>query len=129
MLPAEAVRFVGNQPLDELPRYYQLADLFVLPSLEEVWGLVVNEAELAGLPVVVSDRCGAASDLVEDGVNGRRIPPADVDALYAAMRDILREPGRAREMGGASRRVVERCSPDKLASSLLRAAELAVGHA
>lgn len=125
LLPGDAFRFLGSKPLEELPLYYQLSDLFVLPSLEEVWGLVLNEAELAGLPVIVSDRCGAAADLVEEGVNGRRFVPGDVDALTSALRDVLTDRARARRMGQESRRVVERCTPAKLAASLLRAAELA----
>src|SRR5262249_44959708 len=59
-LPVDAVRFVGSKTIEEMPLYYQLADMLVLPSEQEVWGLVVNEAALAGLPVVVSEACGAA---------------------------------------------------------------------
>lgn len=124
-LPKDAYRFVGNQPLERLPLFYQLADVFVLPSLEEVWGLVLNEAELAGLPVVASDRCGATADLVEDGVNGYRFPAGDVAALVAALRHVLGDDDGARAMGRESRRVVERCTPAKVADALRRAAELA----
>jgi glycosyltransferase involved in cell wall biosynthesis len=124
-LPADAARFVGSRPLDELPLYYQLADLFVLPSIEEVWGLVVNEAELAGLPVIISETCGAAADLVEPGINGYRVPPANSAALARAIRDVLAERGQARRMGEASRRIVERATPPRVAASLLRAAEIA----
>jgi glycosyltransferase involved in cell wall biosynthesis len=118
-------QFVGSRPLEELPLYYQLADVFVLPSLEEVWGLVVNEAELAGLPVVVSERCGAAADLVEPGVNGQRVHPGDVPALTAALREILRDETARRKMGSESRRIVERCAPAKVAAALVEAARLA----
>jgi glycosyltransferase involved in cell wall biosynthesis len=128
-LPPSAVRFVGAQPLDELPLYYQLADLFVLPSIEEVWGLVINEAELAGLPVVVSETCGAAVDLVEPGVNGYRVPPGDVEALAIAIGDVLRDDETTRRMGRESRRIVERSTPEKVAASLLRAAQLARSRA
>jgi 1,2-diacylglycerol 3-alpha-glucosyltransferase len=117
-------RFAGSRPLDELPLYYQLADVFVLPSHEEVWGLVVNEAALAGLPVVVSETCGAAPDLVEPGVNGARVRPGDVPALAAALADILRADGARRRMGAESRRLVERCTPAKVAAALLEAASL-----
>ncbi len=125
LLPG-AVRFVGNKPLEQLPLYYQLADVFALPSLEEVWGLVVNEAALASLPLIVSESCGAAPDLVEPGVNGFRVPPGDVPALQAALDKVLAEPAAAARMGRESRRLVEqRCTPEKVAASLLRAAELA----
>ncbi|HXU71387.1 MAG TPA: glycosyltransferase family 4 protein [Polyangia bacterium] len=119
-------RFVGNRPLEELPLYYQLADLFVLPSLEEVWGLVVNEAELAGLPVIASAACGATIDLVEQGVNGHRFAPGDVAGLARAIDTIAGDDHARAAMGAASRRLVERCTPSNVAASLLRAAELAV---
>lgn len=127
-LPDGAVRFLGSRPLDELPLYYQLADLFALPSLEEVWGLVVNEAELAGLPVVVSDTCGAAADLVEPGVNGHRVAAGDVAALADALRDTLADDHRRRHMGGESRRIIERCTPAKVAAALLRVSHLALRY-
>lgn len=119
-------RFVGNRPLEELPLYYQLADLFVLPSLEEVWGLVVNEAALAGLPVIASTACGATVDLVEPGVNGHRFAPGDVAALARAIFGIVGDDRKRAEMGAASRRIVERCTPANVAAALRRAAELAV---
>lgn len=120
-LRAGSVSFVGSRPLDELPLYYQLADIFVLPSLEEVWGLVVNEAALAGLPVVVSSSCGAAADLVEPHVNGERFAAANVEDLTAALRSVLRDEGTRRRMGAESRRIVERCTPEKVADALLEA--------
>jgi glycosyltransferase involved in cell wall biosynthesis len=126
LLRAGSFHFVGSRPLEELPLYYQLADVFVLPSLEEVWGLVVNEAELAGLPVVVAQTCGAAADLVQPGVNGHRFGAGDIGALTAALRDVLSNEPRRRQMGEASRRIVERCSPAKVAAALIEAAGLAV---
>lgn len=125
-LRATEVRFLGNRPLDELPLFYQLADVFVLPSLEEVWGLVLNEAELSGLPVIASSACGATTDLVEPGVNGYRVAPGDVEALAATLGEITADPARMRRMGDESRRIVERCTPHKLAAALVTAAELAL---
>ena len=63
---AGAVILPGFRQYDELPAYYGLARAFVHASTTEQWGLVVNEAMAAGLPVLVSDRCGCAPDLVED---------------------------------------------------------------
>ena len=54
----------------ELADWYQAADLFVMPTREDVWGLVVNEAMAYGLPVISSDMCGAASEMVKNGYNG-----------------------------------------------------------
>lgn len=60
---------------DELNKYYQQADLFVLPSREEVWGLVVNEAMSFGVPVITTNTCSAGVELIEDGVNGYLFEP------------------------------------------------------
>ena len=64
------VTFAGHVALEKLPRYYAAADVFVLPSHEEVWGLVLNEAAASGLPLVTTQATGAAPDLVVPGVNG-----------------------------------------------------------
>lgn len=75
------VYFQGFKKKDELSKYYRAADLFVLPTREDIWGLVINEAMAYGLPVITTDRCGAGLELVEDGVNGYIVPVEDVDAL------------------------------------------------
>lgn len=121
----DAAIFAGKVDLDELPAYYALADLFVLPSLEEVWGLVANEAALSGLPLILSDGCGAAPELLREGENGRLFPPGDAAALCRAMADVLSSRERARALGEASRRLVERCSPEGVAAALLRGVRLA----
>ena len=77
---------LGFQDEDALIALYALADAFVLPSHDEPWGVVVNEALACGTPVVVTDAVGAAEDLVVDGVNGRIVPAGDVAALAAALR-------------------------------------------
>src|SRR5207247_9742522 len=69
----------------ELPGLYAASDVFVLPSAQESWGLVVNEAMAAGLPVIVSDEVGAAPDLVEGKGPGIVFPCGDVSALSEIM--------------------------------------------
>ena len=85
---AGAVVLPGFQQYDELPAFYGLASAFVHASTTEQWGLVVNEAMAAGLPVIVSERCGCAPDLVEDGVNGFTFDPQDVEELAGLMRRV-----------------------------------------
>lgn len=75
------VYFEGFKQQNELPLYYALADVLVLPSIREVWGLVVNEALASGLYVLCSNRAGAAYDLIKEGWNGRTFDPYNVDEL------------------------------------------------
>lgn len=73
--------FVGFKKKEELADYYKAADVLVLPTWSDVWGLVVNEAMSFGLPVITTDRCVAGMELVQDGVNGYIIPIRDQAAL------------------------------------------------
>jgi glycosyltransferase involved in cell wall biosynthesis len=99
----DAVRFVGFRNQSELPRFFELADVFVLPSRHEPWGLIVNEAMAAGCAVVVSSDVGCHADLVTDGVEGCIFPVGDVPALAAALRRVFRTPATALAMGHAAR--------------------------
>ena len=69
-----SVYFFGFQNRNEIPKYYAISDILVLPSVRETWGIVVNEAMCFGLPVIVSDQVGAGMDLVSHGRNGYRVP-------------------------------------------------------
>jgi glycosyltransferase involved in cell wall biosynthesis len=121
------VRFLGFANQSELPGIYGAADLLVLPSEYEPFGLVVNEAMLCGCPVAVSDRVGARLDLIREGETGRVIPVGDVPALAAALRELLAEPSRLRTMGEAGRKRMETWSPAENIRGLLSAIERAVG--
>jgi glycosyltransferase involved in cell wall biosynthesis len=79
------VRFLGFQNQSALPAFYDLCDVFVLPSSFEPWGLVINEVMNAGKAVVLSDKIGCLHDLVEDGVNGRVFPVGDIKALSESL--------------------------------------------
>ncbi len=103
----------------DLPPYYQAADIMVLPSSHEPWGLVVNEAMAAGAVPVVSDRVGAAPDLVE-GI-GEVYPHGDVAALAEALRRTLSRLGRP-EVRDQVRERVSRYSVDATAAAYERAA-------
>ncbi len=86
----DRVAFEGFRQQEELPQYYALADVLVVPSLEEVWGLVVNEALATGLYVLCSTAVGAAYDLIRPGWNGELFPPTDADALADLLRALKR---------------------------------------
>jgi glycosyltransferase involved in cell wall biosynthesis len=95
------VHLLGFRNQAELPRLYALADLFVLPSEDEPWGLVINEAMCFGLPIVAAEGVGAAADLVHPGDNGFRFPAGDIPALAQALRRTLEDGAKAR-LGQAS---------------------------
>jgi len=111
----DRIVYAGFQPPSELPAYFGRADVFVLPSRHDGWGVVVNQAFGAGLPVICSDAVGAGHDLLEDGVNGLRVPIGDVTALAAAMRRLARSPELRRSFGAAAVVTAERLSPESAA--------------
>jgi glycosyltransferase involved in cell wall biosynthesis len=98
------VRFAGFRNQSELPRFFQLAQVFVLPSRHEPWGLIVNEAMASGCPVIVSSDVGCHADLVIEGETGCVYPVGDVHALCAALQRVLATPETAARMGEAARR-------------------------
>ena len=87
------VTFRGFEPPEQIRKYMRCADLFVFPTRYDIWGLVINEAMAAGLPVVTTDRCVAGMELVEDGKNGRVVHANDVDALTEGVLKML-HPGQ-----------------------------------
>jgi len=83
------VHFLGFQKKERLAQYYKAADLFVLPTREDIWGLVINEALAYGLPTITTQRCVAGLELIEDGVNGYVVPVEDAAALAEKMEAVL----------------------------------------
>lgn len=86
------VYFAGFRNQSELPRYYAVADIFVLPSEDEPWGLVINEVMCAGVPVVASEEIGAVPDLVRDGINGLTFRVGDVGQLARCLNRLIADP-------------------------------------
>jgi len=105
--PALNIVFPGFLNQSELPRVFAACDLFVLPSEEEPWGLIVNEAMAAGLPIVASREVGAVADLVRDGDNGHVFEAGDVAGLADALRPIVTDPERRAAMADRSRAIIE----------------------
>ena len=102
-LALEGVRFLGFRNQSELPAFFALADVFVLPSRHEPWGLIVNEAMASGCAVIVSNEVGAHSDLVTDGVEGFVFPVGDIDALTTALARVLSSPEQTQRMREAAK--------------------------
>ena len=124
------VTFAGFQQIEALPAYYAAAGAFVHAALVDQWGLVVNEALAAGCPVLVSERAGAAKDLILDGVTGFRFDPDDESALTTLLARVaaMSEAERA-AMGAAGQAHVAAWSPQAFAEALWDAAEVARSHA
>ena len=98
----DSIRFCGFRNQSELPRFFDLATVFVLPSRHEPWGLIVNEVMNAARPVILTSDVGCQPDLITDGVEGRVFPPGDVSALTEALHSVLAIPGAAERMGQAA---------------------------
>jgi glycosyltransferase involved in cell wall biosynthesis len=93
----------GDVEWGRIVELYVAADVFALLSERETWGVVVNEAAACGLPLVLSDRVGAAHDLLRDGENGMLVTAGDVDATASALRLLAADGARRRAMGARSR--------------------------
>jgi glycosyltransferase involved in cell wall biosynthesis len=101
------VRFAGFVNQSALPKYYALADVFVLPSTYEPRGAVINEAMACGLPVIVTDRCGSIGDIVLEGENAFIYPAGDADALAASMTRLAGDPALRIRMAERSRQIID----------------------
>ncbi len=115
------VRFVNFLEHDALTQYYAAADIFVLPSRSETWGLVINEAMEFGLPIVTTRNVGAAADLVQD--NGIVVPPENANALADALEKLVRDESQRVAMGARSREIISRFTPDAWAEGFANALE------
>lgn len=122
----EKILLPGFKQYGELPVYYGLARAFILASVSETWGLVVNEAMSAGLPVLVSERCGCAHDLVKSGVNGFTFDPYNIDEMSWCMQQISDGGTNLAAMGQAGRDIIRDWSPCTFADNLVNAAEVAL---
>lgn len=105
--PEVSVRFTGFVNQAKLPQLLSSSDVFVLPSESEPWGLVVNEAMCAALPVVVSNSVGSARDLVRPGTNGGLFEVGEVQQLAAVLEPLVADPSLAREFGQASKDLIK----------------------
>lgn len=119
----QRVIFFGFKNYTEIPKYYSIADIFVLPSLGESFGLVINEAMCFGLPIVTTDRVLSASDLVRNGENGYILPSRNRQALTDALEDLLSNAEKMTRMGERSREIISKWNYDRDVVGLLEALE------
>jgi glycosyltransferase involved in cell wall biosynthesis len=125
---AEQVRFLGFLNQTQLPLAYTSADLMVLPSEYEPFGVVVNEASCCGCAVAASDRVGAARDLIVPVDPSLVFPCGDGQVLARLLRDLCTNPGRLRELGQAARRRMDGWSPADTVRGTVEAVCAAIRH-
>jgi len=126
--PDVDVTWAGHVTQGDLPRWFQRARLFVFPTRWDPWGVVANEACLAGVPVIVSPHAGAAGELVRDGINGR-VLPLDEAAWVQATAALLADDAQRHRLADAARAAVAQYSFDNAAAGIVDAARHAVdGH-
>jgi 1,2-diacylglycerol 3-alpha-glucosyltransferase len=122
-----SVHLPGFKQYPDLPAFYALANVFVHASSTEQWGLVVNEAMACGLPVMISNRCGCASELVREGENGFTFNPTNRQELADLMVRMSGLGVNLNAMGKRSREIVAEWSVDRFAESMKAACEAAIG--
>ena len=96
------IEFVGFTQKEELKKYYRAADVFVLPTREDIWGLVINEAMANALPVITTDMCVSGQELIKDGENGYIVPVGDDGCLTEKLNEILLDDDKRRAFGAKS---------------------------
>ena len=117
-LGLDNVHFHGFANQSTLPQIYGAADVFALPSENEPWGLAVNEAMCAGLPIVASAEIGCVADLVQPHVNGLTFTAGDVEGLANALHPILVDMKIRQRMSEASRAIISHWSYAECAAGL-----------
>jgi glycosyltransferase involved in cell wall biosynthesis len=114
----EGVRFIVGQAWYDVPKILALGDVFILPSYSEPWGLVVNEAMACGMPVIVSNKCGSAYDVVQEDQNGYTFDPYNVEELTNVFNKFVEEPEKIAMFGKKSREIIKRFSPEQVAEEM-----------
>jgi glycosyltransferase involved in cell wall biosynthesis len=118
-LEEQIIKFAGGFPWYKVPAWLAQSDVLVLPSKSEPWGLVVNEAMVCGLPVIVSDKCGCAEDLVHNQVNGFSFNPDRQTELESAMQFFIEHPDRIAVMGKESLKLIQPFSSKNVAREMV----------
>jgi|LFRM01.2.fsa_nt_gb glycosyltransferase involved in cell wall biosynthesis len=123
------VIFTGWVSEKEKVIYYSIADVFVLPTLEDVWGLVVNEAMCCGLPIITTNAAGCSIDLVENGYNGYIVDSGDAEQLYYALLNAFESPVKHDQMRIRSLEKIQRdFSVDATVNGFLSAIQYVKGR-
>lgn len=112
------ISFQKGVSWQQVPEYLALSDVLVLPSYSEPWGLVVNEAMACGMPVLVSEKCGCAIDLVQSGINGYTFSPYNKGEIMTFLLKFMSQTQNLQEMGKASQQIIQEYSPENVAKEM-----------
>lgn len=112
------IHHIDHMPKSELPKYYNSASVFVLPSLADSWGLVVTEAMACGLPVIVTENTGS-NEIVRDDYNGYVVPIRDAEAIQERLLYLYDHPKKRQEMGKAAIRSISEYNWERYSERLL----------
>jgi len=125
---SDKVQFLGFVNQSQLPKLYKSADLMVIPSRYEPFGLVVNEAMLCNCPVIASDRVGAVRDLITHGETGYVYPCDDTNALATLLQTALSNPADLQSVSQNALRRIQAWTPQASADALVQAVEQALAR-
>ena len=114
------IHFQKGVSWQKVPEYLALSDVLVLPSYSEPWGLVVNEAMACGLPVVVSEKCGCAIDLIKNGENGFTFSPNDAKQLTTHLLKFMNKEVDLKRMSLISEEIIQEYSPQNVALEMYK---------
>lgn len=124
----ERLHFLGQLSREELVKYYGDSDLFVLPTREDCFALVILEAMCAGLPIVCSKYADGAYDLIKDGENGYIEDPYDAAAFGKKIERLLKEPKLRKKMSEASVKYVEDFRFENISKGYMEAIKESIGN-
>jgi glycosyltransferase involved in cell wall biosynthesis len=117
----QKVSFLKGVSWRQVPEYLALSNVLVLPSYSEPWGLVVNEAMACGLPVLVSDKCGCAIDLVQNGDNGYTFSPDNLEELSNLLTKFMTMDDEGlSKMGRVSEKIIQDYSPENVGKEMYK---------
>lgn len=111
---------------EHLPSIYKSSDVFVLPSISEQWGLVVNEAMASGLPVAISRNCGCVDDLVSNGINGYLFDPYSTEEICNILQLFIKPKDELIRMGHESQKIIKKYDPSLFAKSVFELTQLSM---
>lgn len=122
------INIIGFKDKQELKKYYLAADLFILPTREDIWGLVVNEAMAYGLPIITTNKCVAGVELVKNDENGVIIESDNVEMLSKQINRVLGDKLLIESMGNKSLQIIKKFTIENMANEHMKVLNKILGE-